>query len=95
MKAMEMSFTTQAIGGKESERIGLVNKSVPLVDLEETVNQVCEKIKGNSAQTIAAMKSLYYFGSSHTLQEGLEHEFKADIQITDREEFLRKFSENK
>jgi hypothetical protein len=41
------------------------------------------------------MKSLCYFGFSHTLQQGLEHEFKADVKITDREEFLRKFNENK
>ncbi len=95
MKAMEMSFICQPVGGREAERIGLVNKSVPLVELESTLNQIIEKIKGNSAQTIAAMKSLYYFGANHGLNEGLENEWKADIKITDREEFLRNFSKNK
>lgn len=95
MKAMELSFTTQPVSGKEAERIGLVNKSVPLDELEVTVSQVAEKIMGNSAQTIAAMKKLYYFGAHQGLAQGLANEWQADVRITDREEFLRDFAKNK
>jgi enoyl-CoA hydratase/carnithine racemase len=95
LKAREMSFTAQAISGKEAERIGLVNRAVPLEKLEETVNQVVEQILSNSAQGIAAMKELYYKGMNTTLQEGLEIEYKSHYIINDRQEFLQGFKENK
>jgi hypothetical protein len=50
---------------------------------------------GNSAQAIAAMKNLYYFGAHQGLHRGLEYEWQADFKITDREEFLRNFEKNK
>jgi enoyl-CoA hydratase/carnithine racemase len=65
------------------------------LDLEKTVNEVATKIIGNSAQTIAAMKSLYYFGANHGLAKGLEYEWQTEIVITDREDFLRNFATNK
>lgn len=90
-KAKELSFTAQAISGKEAERIGLVNKSVPLANLEETVNRLAEQIINNSSQTIAAVKHLYQFGSTHSLQEGLKYEQHYEMVVTDKVDQLKNF----
>lgn len=95
LKAREMSFTAKSISGKEAEKISLVNRAVPLEQLESAVNQVVEQILSNSAQGIAAMKELYYKGMHTTLKEGLEIESDAHYIINDRQEFLQGFKENK
>ncbi len=95
MKAKELSFTCKPISGKEAERIGLVNKAVPLDDLDKTVLELAYDILQNSAQTIAAMKKLYNEGMDTTLAEGLQIESAFKTEITDRTEFLRGFEKNK
>jgi enoyl-CoA hydratase/carnithine racemase len=93
-KAKELSFTAQAISGKEAERIGLVNKSVPLTELKETVEALAEQILGNSGQTIAAVKQLYQYGSTHSLEEGLKFERDYEVDLTDKADNLKNFKEN-
>ncbi len=95
MKAKELSFTCKPISGKEAERIGLVNKAVPLEELDKTVLELANDILQNSAQTIAALKHLYNEGIHTTLEEGLKIETDYKVQITDRTEFLRAFEKNK
>lgn len=94
-KAKELSFTCKPITGKEAERIGLVNRSVPLEDLDKTVLEIANDILQNSAQTIAALKHLYNEGIHTTLEEGLKLETNYKTIITDRTEFLRAFEKNK
>jgi len=94
-KAKELSFTSKPISGKEAERIGLVNRAVPLEDLDKTVLELANDILQNSAQTIAALKHLYNEGIHTTLEEGLKIETDYKVQITDRTEFLRAFEKNK
>lgn len=94
-KAKELSFTCKPISGKEAERIGLVNRAVPLEELDKTVLELANDILQNSAQTIAALKHLYNEGIHTTLEEGLKIETDYKVQITDRTEFLRAFEKNK
>lgn len=95
LKAKEMSFTCKPISGKEAERIGLVNRAVPLEDLDKTGLGMANDILQNSAQTIAAIKHLYNEGMDVSLAEGMKIESEFLTEISDRTEFLRGFEKNK
>lgn len=95
LKAKELSFTTKPITGREAERLGLVNRAVPLADLDQTVQELAGQILSNSAQTIAAMKHLYNEGMATTLADGLALESAFTTDITDRAEFLKDFEKNR
>ena len=45
-KAKFMLFTGNLISGKKAEEIGLVFQSVPLKELDDTVLQLTDRIKG-------------------------------------------------
>ena len=94
-KAKELSFTCKPISGIEAERIGLINRAVPLEELEKTVLELANDILQNSAQTIPALKHLYNAGFYTTLSEGLKIETNFKTEITDRAEFLKAFEKNK
>jgi enoyl-CoA hydratase len=90
-KAKELSFTAKAISGTEAARIGLINKAVPLEGLKETTDTLIAQILENSAQTIAAVKTLYQYGSTHTLREGMIYERDYKMELTDKVDALKDF----
>jgi enoyl-CoA hydratase/carnithine racemase len=94
-KALQMSVTARPISGSQAAEWGLINQAVPLDSLEEAVQTLLTDIQANSAQTVAAIKQMYYQGWNHSLAHGLQVEQDWTEAITDRSEFLRQFETNK
>ncbi len=94
LKAKELSFTAEAITGKEAERIGLVTAAFPLVELDKKVDQLIQKILGNSADGIKAIKHIYNQGFKRTLSEGLQFELDYEVEISDHSEKLNNFKKS-
>ncbi len=55
-KARELLFTAEYIDGREAERIGLVNKAVPLDQLMEKTREMADKIAANSGFSLQIIK---------------------------------------
>jgi enoyl-CoA hydratase/carnithine racemase len=95
LKARELSYTCRTITGKEAEKIGLVNRAVPVANLDKVVHETATAIINNSGQTVAAFKHLHRQWQEHGLDRGLQIEQQYNVPINDREEFLRNFEKNK
>ena len=98
-KAKELLFTGQYIDGKEAMRIGLVNKSVPLQQLESAAREMAEKIVANSAISLKMIKKgLQIAQSGISLDALMDFEIEACltcVSTKERQESLKEFAERK
>jgi len=98
-KARELLFTAQYIDGVEAERIGLVNKAVPMDRLMSEAMAMAEAISANSAFSIAMIKKGLLMASGETSLEALmDFEVEAClacVSTKEREESLEAFEARK
>lgn len=92
MKAKELSFTAEMISAEEAQRIGLVNKVVPVEKLEEAAQELAGKILSNSRGSLAAYKTLINQGMKVDLATGLKMEAETFAISEDTLERLKSFS---
>lgn len=96
-KAKELLFTAEYIDGKEAERIGLVNKAVPLDRLMEEAMAMAKKISENSSFSIKMIKNGLNMARGEVSMEALmDYEVEACLACVftkERQDSLTTFEE--
>ncbi|RLB43520.1 MAG: enoyl-CoA hydratase/isomerase family protein [Deltaproteobacteria bacterium] len=98
-KARELLFTAEYISGREAERIGLVNKAVPLDQLMEEARGIAARIAKNSSFSIKMIKrGLLMATDGVSLEALMDYEVEAClacVSTKERQESLEKFENRK
>jgi enoyl-CoA hydratase len=96
-KAKELLFTAEYIDGKEAERIGLVNKAVPLDRLMDETMEMAKKMAANSPFSIKMIKKgLNMARGEVSLEALMEYEVEAClacVSTKERQDSLKDFEE--
>lgn len=76
-KALELLATAEPVLGKEAERIGLVNKSVPAEDLMEEARNLAKKIASGPAVPLRRLKQAIRGSAERDIPQTLDFEIAA------------------
>jgi len=97
-KAKELLFTGEYIDGKEAERVGLVNKTVPDDELMTTAKEMAKKISHNSPFSIKLIKKGINMAKEVSLEALMDYEIEgclATVSTAERQEKLQEFAGRK
>jgi enoyl-CoA hydratase len=98
-KAKELLFTGDYIDGQEAQRIGLVNQSVPLKNLERATHAMAQKIAENSSFSIGMIKKGLRMAQGEVSMEALmDFEIEACLACVatkERQDSLKSFENRK
>src|SRR6266446_492383 len=73
-KAMEMAMLADEVSGLEAERIGLVNKCVPLAEFEAATRALAQRLANGPTRAYGLIKKLIYTSAESDLQTSLRLE---------------------
>ena len=75
-RAKELIFTGDIIRADEADRIGLVNRVVPMEELMTVAKEMAQKIASKSAAALKLAKQAVNYGMQAPLESGLKYEYE-------------------
>lgn len=97
-RAKELIFTGDIIRADEADRIGLVNRVVPMDELMPTAKEIAQKIAKKSAAALKLAKQAINYGMQSTLESGLKYEYELyslSLSLEDKVEGVSSFLEKR
>jgi enoyl-CoA hydratase len=97
-RAMELVLTGEAISATEAERLGLVNRVLPVELFLEEAKNIARKIAAKPVLAIKAAKEAVLKAANTALDEGLDYERKSFYLLfasEDRREGMKAFLEKR
>lgn len=97
-RAKEMIFTGEIIRAEEADRIGLVNRVVPMDELMPAAKELAGKIAAKSAAALKLAKTAINRGMQTNLESGLKYEYELysiSLSLEDKEEGVNAFLEKR
>lgn len=97
-RAKELIFTGEIIRAEEADRIGLVNRVVPMDELMPAAKELAGKIATKSAAALKLAKTAINRGMQTNLESGLKYEYELyslSLSLEDKEEGVNAFLEKR
>jgi enoyl-CoA hydratase len=97
-RAKELIFTGDIIRAEEADRIGLVNRVVPMDELIPAAKTMANKIAVKSAAALKLAKQTVNYGMQSTLESGLKYEYEMyalALTLEDKVEGVNAFIEKR
>lgn len=98
-KVLEFLLIDETIDGREAERIGLINKTVPADRFKDEVMKFANRLAQGPTKVIGMVKARIYreldMDLATALEDELTNSLRPDGKIEDREEGMRSFLEKR
>ena len=97
-RAKELIYTGDIIRAEEAERLGLVNRVVPMDELMPAAKELAKKIAAKSAAALKLAKTAINRGMQTNLESGLKYEYELyslSLSLEDKLEGVNAFLEKR
>ena len=97
-RAKELIFTGDIITAEDANRLGMVNRVVPVEELMPTAKELAKKIATKSAAALKLAKTAINRGMQTSLESGLKYEYELysiSLSLEDKSEGVNAFLEKR